>query len=294
MFKRIVVGVDGHVGGRDAIDLARNLLAPAGELTLAYVYSRDLVSRDVMPGVEAVEAERAAELLERARREAGTPAIPYYIGSSSVGRGLHELADRIEADLLVVGSTRHGLLGRVLIADDTQDALNAAPCAIAVAPAGYARSSASLRRIGVGYDGSPESEHALALARDLARECDAELSALCAVSIPTEAFGPGPLPLSDVIDPLVDQARKQLESLGDVVPHAVYGRAAEELALFSGTVDLLIIGSRGYGPVGRLVHGSTSRQLARSARCPLLVLPRGAGTTTDASHVQLAAVGVKG
>lgn len=35
-----------------------------------------------------------------------------------------------------------------------------------------------------------------------------------------------------------------------------------------------MIASRGYGPVGRLVHGSTTRQLARTARCPLLVLTR--------------------
>jgi nucleotide-binding universal stress UspA family protein len=290
MFKQIVVGVDGHAGGRDAIALARNLLGPDGKLTLAYVYSRDLVSRDVVPGAEEVEAERAGELLERAHRDAGIPVTPCYIGSSSVGRGLHELADHTGADLLVVGSTRHGLLGRVLIADDTQDALNAAPCAIAIAPAGYARSAASLRKLGVGYDGSPESEHALAVARELAHECHAELSALWAVSVPIETFGPGPLPVSDVIDPLIVEARKQIERFGDLEPHAVYGQAAEELALFSGTVDLLIVGSRGYGPIGRLIHGSTSRPLVRSARCPLLVLPRGARSTTDTDQEHPAAV----
>ena len=36
MFKRIVVGVDEHEGGRDAIALAKNLLASDGELTLAH------------------------------------------------------------------------------------------------------------------------------------------------------------------------------------------------------------------------------------------------------------------
>ncbi|HTP21823.1 MAG TPA: universal stress protein [Solirubrobacteraceae bacterium] len=40
------------------------------------------------------------------------------------------------------------------------------------------------------------------------------------------------------------------------------------------TIDLLVVGSRGYGPIGRLVHGSTSRALADAARCPLLVLTR--------------------
>jgi nucleotide-binding universal stress UspA family protein len=293
MFKQIVVGIDRHTACRDAIALATSLLAPGGKLTLAFVYSRDLVSRDVIPGLEAVESEHASELLEQARRDAGVAAETCYVGSSSVGRGLHELVDREGADLLVVGSTRHGLIGRVLMADDTAAALNGSPCAIAIAPAGYAREPASLRTIGVGYDGSQESEHALAVARELAGECGAELSALRVVSLPTEAFGPGPLPLSDTIDTFVNEARQQLESLGDIEPHAIYGRAAEELALFSGTVDLLIVGSRGYGPIGRLIHGSTSRQLAHSARCPLVVLPRGAHAKTAADQERLAATAAK-
>jgi len=36
---------------------------------------------------------------------------------------------------------------------------------------------------------------------------------------------------------------------------------AEALDLYSGSLDLLVVGSRGYGPVGRLVHGSTSQRL---------------------------------
>jgi len=41
MFRQIVVGVDGQEGGRDAIALAKSLLAPEGELTLAHVYAGD-------------------------------------------------------------------------------------------------------------------------------------------------------------------------------------------------------------------------------------------------------------
>jgi nucleotide-binding universal stress UspA family protein len=55
-----------------------------------------------------------------------------------------------------------------------------------------------------------------------------------------------------------------------------YGDAAEELALYSASLDLLVVGSRGFGPIGRLIHGSTSTKLTHMARCPLLVLPRSA------------------
>ena len=47
-----------------------------------------------------------------------------------------------------------------------------------------------MREIGVGYDGSPESEHALVVGRELAAEYDARLSAFTAVSVPMAALWP--------------------------------------------------------------------------------------------------------
>ncbi len=52
------------------------------------------------------------------------------------------------------------------------------------------------------------------------------------------------------------------------------GLAGEELAVLSGEVDLIVVGSRGYGPIRRMVRGSTSNYLERHARCSLLVVPR--------------------
>jgi nucleotide-binding universal stress UspA family protein len=209
------------------------------------------------------------------RGETGVEAHLRCYRSSSVGRGLHELCEVIGADLLVVGSSRRGLLGRVLIGDDTSVALNGAPCAIAIAPSNYSQQPGMTREIGVGYDGSPESEHALSVARTLAVAWAAKLSALEAVSLPSYAFvGPGAA--DNAPQCLVEDALERIAGLGGVEPHAAYGQPAEELALYSASLDLLIVGARGYGPVGRLIHGSTSQQLAHTARCPLLVLTRAA------------------
>jgi nucleotide-binding universal stress UspA family protein len=79
--------------------------------------------------------------------------------------------------------------------------------------------------------------------------------------------------VSDAIETLVSRARDRIAALG-VEPHAAYGETADELAVYSASLDLLIVGSRGYGPAGRLIHGSTSQRLARLAPCPLLVLSR--------------------
>jgi nucleotide-binding universal stress UspA family protein len=282
MFKQIVVGVDGREGGRDAVALAKLLVAAGGELTLVHVVPVDpRVDCGASPAYEAPEAERAEALLETVREETGVEASLRWRGSSSVGRGLHELCELIGADLVVVGSSRRGLLGRVLIGDDTSAALNGAPCSIAVAPTNYSQQRGALREIGVGYDGSPESEHALSVARMLAGASGAKLSALEAVSLPSDAFlGPGAV--DNTPRRLLEDARGRIAALGGVEPRAAYGQPAEELALYSASLDLLIVGSRGYGPIGRLIHGSTSQQLARSARCPLLVLTRtGRPSATD-------------
>jgi nucleotide-binding universal stress UspA family protein len=274
MFKHVVVGVDGRAGGRDAVALARLLVAVGGKLTLACVVARDAYAyRGTSGAPEASDGGRPEALLKAVRGGTGVEAHLRSYESSSVGRGLHELCEVMSADLLVVGSSRRGLLGRVLIGDDTSAALTGAPCPIAIAPSNYSQQPVMTREIGVGYDGSPESEHALSVARTLAVAWGAKLSALEAVSVPSYAFvGPGAP--DNAPQCLVEDALERIAGLGGVEPHASYGQPAEELALYSASLDLLIVGARGYGPVGRLIHGSTSQQLAHTARCPLLVLTR--------------------
>jgi nucleotide-binding universal stress UspA family protein len=285
MFENVVVGVDEHQGGRDAIALAKHLAARYATVRLAHIY-RPAPAPGSSGLSDRAEHDRWHELLAASRKEADIEARLTCVPSSSAGRGLHQVAEVKRADLLVVGSSRRGLLGRVLLGDDTHAALNGAPCAVAIAPAGYAHKPAMMREIGVGYNGSPESEHALEFAARLASEHGAKLSAFEAVSLPTYLFAGGPAPVDLAIEDMVKDARERLAALDGIEPHAAYGHPAEELALYSASLDLLVIGSRGYGPIRRLVHGSTSHQLTRTARCPLLVLTR-AARSADAARVSL-------
>ncbi len=282
MFDRVLIGVDPARHGRDPIALARRLASPSCAFTLAHVYPGDArTRRGVWSEYAAGYSRRAHELLQRVRDEAGIEAQLIAIESASVGGGLHALAKSIGADLVVVGSSVRGPAGRVLLGDDTHDTLDRASCAVAVAPAGYAAHPHLLRRVGVAYNESPDAERALAFARAVAETHHARLSAIEVVSLPSTAFLAGPAPYDDLYDDLVKAADERLKALGDVDAHAVYGSPAETLAGWSGALDLLIIGSRGYGPVGRLVHGSTSQRLAHAAHCPLLVLTRAGDGVTD-------------
>jgi nucleotide-binding universal stress UspA family protein len=136
MFDNVLVGVDGRQGGRDAIALAKTLASPAARLTLAHVYGGHSAGGRLSALAMPLDLEAAEELLARAASDVGGQPQTALIYESSVGRGLHELAEQRGADLLVVGSSRRALLGRVLMGDDARAALNGAPCALAVAPRG--------------------------------------------------------------------------------------------------------------------------------------------------------------
>jgi nucleotide-binding universal stress UspA family protein len=283
MFKNVLVGVDGTPNGRDALALAARLIDPDGKLSIAHVHSGELrPTHALAPAVLRDEREASAELLERERAVAGVEAELFSIVALSPGRGLHEQAEEQGADLLVVGSCGHGAFGRAMLGDDTRNALNGAPCAVAIAARGYAEHSAALANLGVGYNGSSESEAALATARALAAQRGASVHALQVVSLPTYAYAGLMSPaVGDGIEMMLKEADASLKELADVHGRAVYGVTGEELAAFGDDLDLLIVGSRGYGPVRRLVLGSTSDYLERHARCSLLVLARGFATGSD-------------
>jgi nucleotide-binding universal stress UspA family protein len=292
MFKNVLVGVDGRPNGRDAIALARGLTDPGGKLTLAHVHSGMLrPTHAVTPGL--VDEERAAShtLLEHERSEADVRAELLSLVSTTPGRGLHQQAEEQGADLLVVGSCGRGAFGRTMLGDDTRAALNGAPCAVAIAARGYAEHPTPIAKVGVGYNGSPESEAALAVARKLAQPTRAVVHALEVVPIATYAYtGLVPSAIGETIGEALGEANSRLQKLPDVEGHAVCGLTGEELAAFGDQVDILVVGSRSYGPMRRLVIGSTSNYLERHARCSLLVLPRLA--TSSATEDAIGATGL--
>lgn len=281
-FANVMVGVDGGRDGRDAIALGAALCNPDGRLTLAHI-SAGIASVNL--NFDPADARRESlALLERERAATGAVAELVSVASRTVGRGLHLLVERAAADLLVVGSCKRGGLGRVFVGDDTRASLHGASCAVAVAPHGYATHPAAIRTIGVAYNGTPEADAALAVARGLAARHDAAIRALTVVKLPTadvsywEIMAAGS---ERAIAAVKDTAQRRLDSLGGVDGRVAVGVPSDELAAFGAELDLLVVGSRSYGPVRRLMFGSTSQHLARSGRCPLLVLPR----STAGSHV---------
>jgi nucleotide-binding universal stress UspA family protein len=282
-FQNVLVGVDGRPGGRDAVALAAELLAPHGHMTLAHIREGELNPlHAITPNLVRDEHASSQQLLELDRVAVGIEAELMSIVALSPGRALHEQAERQGADLLVVGSCSRGPFGRVMLGDDTRSALDGAACAVAIAARGFAESSGAIARIGVAYNGSRESEAALEAARSLASAA-APIRALEVVSLPIYGVGAFAMPIVESIDEVLERANRRLSELHDVQARAVYGLVpGEELAEFGDELDLLVVGSRSYGPVRRLMIGSTSNYLERHARCSLLVLPRPSTGDADA------------
>ncbi|HEY5187791.1 MAG TPA: universal stress protein [Solirubrobacteraceae bacterium] len=275
MFETVVIGVDGRPGGRDAIALAVRLAAPEARLILANVHSDGgAVGYGASQSIAQARA-RAEQVLSSERAKLGERADTIVVYSGSPGRALQDLAEREAVDLLVVGSCHRSALGRVLLGDDAWAALDRAPCALAIAPRGYAAAERPLRRIGVGYDHSSESERALDVARALRGDTSATIRAREVVSLQAlPTTGSIPMDWTLQTERVMADERARMATIDDVQGEVVYGDPGEELEALAGDVDLLIVGSRGQGPIGRLLEGSTSAYLARHVTAPLLVLPR--------------------
>jgi nucleotide-binding universal stress UspA family protein len=270
MFKNVIVGVADLEAGRDALALALQLASGDRPLMLAYVQA-------VMPkpGPDsgalslAADRRRALERLAPLQGQSRDSRL-VCVEARSVAGGLHELARRHQADLLVIAASRRDDYERLSVGDDTRAVLENAPCPVAVAPIGYATRPPVLDKVGAAYDGSTESRRAVAIAQMLGRERAAHVSAFEAIPVPVDAHDPAnPQP---EIDRDVDRARKWMAALGDVEPHAAAGDPEEEIKRYAASVDLLVVGSHRYRPVDRLTSGSLAQRLGDRTPCALLVL----------------------
>ena len=68
---------------------------------------------------------------------------------------------------------------------------------------------------------------------------------------------------------VADDAELSVEGVFEI------GRPVDVLVEQTADLDLLMAGSRGYGPLGAVLLGSTTHDLARLAYCPILITPRG-------------------
>ena len=285
-YETLVAGYDGSDRAADGLALAQLLAeATGGQLLVAAIVPHEF---PYAPGTEAREEamrKEAADMLADAVSESDRVGARV-VGSRSPAQGLDELAQSVHADALILGSSHRGAIGRVLAGSVAERLLHGAPCPVAVAPVGFAeRSDRRLRIVGCAFDGSPESRIALGHAEFLARRAGAALR-LLAVHESDLIFAVDVIPAGYDPDQISRDARARLEreleeaaaSIGpglEVQHYLLEGSALDALrSAAENGVDLLVIGSRQYGPVRRVLLGSISSGLVRSSPTSILVVPR--------------------
>ena len=163
----IVVGIDDSAGAQDALAFAARVAHATGaSLRLVSVFPcSDLPSRATTKAYREYLRSDAQAMLDRvaAGVEGITTSTEAIIADTSPPHALHALAEREDVALVVVGSTHHGPAGRVVPGSTGERLLHGSPCPVAIVPRGYA-DAGPIRTVGVGYDGSDESEAALAAA----------------------------------------------------------------------------------------------------------------------------------
>ena len=231
----------------------------------------DLEGGDVAADVREFEGDTAAEGLERAMRE-------------------------LEPELVVVGSTRRSAAGSMLVGTTAERVLHASRCPVAVVPQRYEAPAEGVRMVGVAFSPTPEGRDALHAAAGLARSRHVGLRAITVLN-PKHAGEQSSGMLARQhhdTGPAEDEHARERLSAEAAFRHAVAETAsgldvdfdvlaqdpADGLVAAAAHVDMLVMGSRAYGPKRAVLLGSVSRRVMERATCPVLIIPRGTAEAT--------------
>ena len=287
MTNDVVIGFDGTAGAEDALILGSWLAAATQRPPLVVsVFQENVVP--VLPGIgsewdEEMQAE-ASQHLDRAKRLLGdAPRGAQFrtLGSTSAAMALDALATRVDASAIVVGSSRRGALRRVSSSHTADRLMQGAQSPVLVAPRGIRdRDLAPLTAVGCAYVPTLEGDLALRQAAALSQRSAAQLNVY---TVPTQGARRSGETMSH------DQIRahgKHLQESATAAIQKLPGRPQANVRVLEGNVvqalaaleeedcQVLVCGSRGYGPVGRVLLGGVSSRLVRSAATPVLLVPR--------------------
>lgn len=283
---RLVVAFGQGGTGEDAVAFARRWARAGGdELVVVSVHP------GAMPGAGRVDAEwvayeagEAEQLLDQARDLTGDVKAEFVrIDASSPARGLYELLTGAEHDtpLLVLGSRRGRGQRRTHPGGTAERLLQGSPSPVAMVPWGYAEEpDEPLSKVAVAYVDTPDGRLALEHGARIAAHLSASLRVISVVPdtrvVPSlgenRVFGQGQAAdYAADLERVVAALPAGLDVTGDLREGPVVDALTD---LRPQDADVLVCGSRGYGPLRSVLLGGVSSRVLRQSRVPVVVVPR--------------------
>jgi len=264
-----LIGYDGQAASRAAVRLAAALAGPCS----AEVIAANVLAEQLGPKEWADARAAAGAMLDGL----GDDVTRRRVVEGPAAHGLHDLAVEYGASLLFVGATHRGAVGRLLPGSVGERLIHAAPCPLVIVPEG---TDGPVATIGVAFDGRDPSRSALQMASALAAEHHARLVLITVAEAPSApgwrfAHRAEQAASSDAVQQLFATATALIPDEIVVEHRALSGQAGPTLVTACGdAIDLLVVGSRGYGPLHSVLAGSVARHLADHAPCPVVIAPR--------------------
>jgi len=283
----VLVGIDGSADSRAALRLGAAISQSFGyalRALWAWQYPSDTVTtigRVELPPPDRADALFAEQLDRVVEEELGDGATEV---STEVARGaavtaLRQRAATSDVAMIIVGSRGLGGFRGLLLGSVSQQLCEHAPCPVTVVREEAVALHPGPDRIMVGHDGSGHAGQALTFAAGLAARSGAHLTVAYATG-PTVAVDPEDTP--EAVTPhgmreTVDGWCAPLHQEGiahDVAIIEGDARTALLDAAHEHNADLLVVGTRGHGPVAKLLLGSVAASLIRHSDLPVTVVPR--------------------
>ena len=289
----IIAGFSSSRQGSAPLNLAAQLAHTTGEKIIAAV----VVERALPAGVDPIEdeyrgflASRAGAALERVVEQVrGDLDISTTVHhSSSISQGLMELAGQHGADVVVVGSSSSGLLGRIALGSVTERLVHTSKVPVALAPRGYPSSPVPLQRLTVAYGGAADAVGLIATSAELAKQWKVQLRIASFTVPPLTMFGGSieqsaeELVVQQWTSRTVEAAAKQLGEARAKAPvsdvdvmigtGADWRAAVDDIAWETG--DVLLLGSGAAGPMAQVFLGTAASKILRHAPVPVMIIPK--------------------
>lgn len=280
----VMVGVDGSPASRSALRWAAAVAEATGSplrVVSAWAYpSGAVLAVGALDLPDAAEAD--AEVERRLRTVVDEVSVPPTHGLSlralrgSPAEALLRAVDD-QVRMLVVGSRGLGGFRGLLLGSVSRQLCEHAPRPVTVVRH-EVDAPPTLRTILVGADGSDDAAHAMTFAGQLAVDAGAELVVVNATGWRDTQQSPEGEVIVD-LDARRGWVEEWCAPLRDAgVPHRIeVVRGDPRTALFeaarAASADLVVVGSRGRGPVTELVLGSVTAALLEHCQVPVTVLP---------------------